>query len=212
MAQPGSPSPIANLLARRANVQRARDALGLSQNLPQGAMRSGKPISANEPASPTPANPAQAVPPTPAPPAGGAGAAPPAEGLHPDNVPNMSSRDEMLAYTKRVLEQAGNQGRAVAPVPAVENAPGYTVPSLQDQLSEVGAQQQSPYIQFMRLAGRTPSSREMAMFSAANFLSQQLGRNPTKNELMMYMQGAGNGAGQAGPSPIITGTEQAGQP
>jgi hypothetical protein len=167
------------MAARRQQVQKARVAIGLSSAAaPGGGVRSGGPINPAGPAAPTPDQPAVSAAP----------AAAPAPGeFHPDNVPEMSSRDDMLKATEALLKQAANRGQAVAPTPAVATQPPAAPTGIQDQIAAVGAENMSPEMQFMRVAGRVPSGREMAMFAATSELARQLGRNPTTNELMMYM-------------------------
>jgi hypothetical protein len=180
MATTPSTSTIANLAARRAQVQKARVAVGLSSPAaPGGGMRSGGPVNPSAPGSPTPAQPAV----TAGAPAGGA----PMDALHPDNVPEMQTREQALAYTKQMLDAHANQGRPPAPAATVNQPPPSTAPPVLDAIQAAGAEKMSPVMQFMRLAGRNPSGREMAMFAATTELARQLGRNPTSNELMMYM-------------------------
>lgn len=168
------------MAARRQQVQKARVAIGLSSPAAPGAgVRSGAPINPAGPASPTPDQPAVSAAPA-------APAAAPGE-FHPDNVPQMSSRADMLKATEAVLKQAANRGQAVAPVPGVAEQPPAAPAGLQDQIAAVGAENMSPEMQFMRVAGRVPSGREMAMFAATSELARQLGRNPTTNELMLFM-------------------------
>ena len=173
-----SSSTIANLAARRQQVQRARNAIGLSSGgAPNGGMRSGKPINPNEePASPTPAAPAEQVPQTVAP-----------DALHPDNVPEMNTHEDRLKFTQKMLDAAKSGGRMITPAPKVNETPASTAPQVLDQIDALGAAKMSPVMQFMRIAGRSPSGRELAMYSATVELARQLGRNPTSNELLQYM-------------------------
>lgn len=201
MATSPSPSPLANLMARRANVQKARDAIGLSSGgAPNGTLRAGKPIGPNEPGTPTPAQPAVTSPQ----PADTGTGTPAPQGMHPDNIPQMSgnNRDEQLALVSQMLKQAANQGVPVASAPATVTAPPSTPDTVTNQIAAVGAQQMSPEAQFMRVAGRTPSAREMSMFYATTALAQQLGRNPTKNELLTYMTRPADNT--PAPGPVVT--------
>lgn len=179
MATTPSSSTIANLAARRQQVQKARVAIGLSTPAaPGGGLRSGAPINPGAPGSPTSDQPAVTAAPT-----DGA----PTNALHPDNVPEMTTRDQALAYTKQMLDTHANQGRPITPAATIDQPPAATAPPVLDAIRDAGAEQMSPVLQFMCLAGRNPSGREMAMFAATTELARQLGRNPTSNELMMYM-------------------------
>ncbi len=179
MATTPSSSTLANLAARRQAIQKTRVAIGLSSGgAPNGGMRAGAPVNGPGPASPTPDQPAVTAAPT-------AGA--PMDALHPDNVPEMKTREQALAYTKQMLDTQRNQGRPVTPAAPVNQPPASAAPPVLDAIRDAGAEQMSPVAQFMRLAGRNPSGREMAMFAATTELARQLGRNPTSNELMIYM-------------------------
>jgi hypothetical protein len=175
------------LAARRQAIQKTRVAIGLSSGgAPNGGMRQGAPVNGPGPAAPTPAQPAEAVPEAPAATAPATEGAP-TNALHPDNVPTMTTRDQALAYTKQMLDTQRNQGTPVTEPPATNQPPPVAASPVLDQIAAVGAQQMSPAMQFMRVNGRSPSGRELAMFSATTELARQLGRNPTSNELMMYM-------------------------
>lgn len=195
MATTPSSSTIANLAAKRLQVQKARNMIGLSSGGgPNGGMRSGGPVNPAGPASPTPAQPAETAAPTPGSTPATADAA---NALHPNNVPEMKTREQMLAFTKQMLETHANQGTPVTPAAGVDQPPAASAPPVLDQIQAVGAEKMSPEMQYMRLAGRNPSGRELAMFAATTALARQLGRNPTSNELMMYMTQP-----QAAASPV----------
>jgi hypothetical protein len=197
MATTPSSSTLANLAARRQAIQKTRVAIGLSSGgAPNGGLRQGAPVNGPGPASPTPAQPAEAVPAAPAATAPATEGAP-TNALHPDNVPEMKTRDQALAYTKQMLDTQRNQGTPVTAPPAINQPPPPAGGPILDQIAAVGAQQMSPTMQFMRTQGRNPSGRELAMFSAVTELARQLGRNPTSNELMMYMT-----TPQAAASPV----------
>jgi hypothetical protein len=107
----------------------------------------------------------------------------------------------MLAQAKDFIDSVRSQGNAVAPAgEPIQMAPPTHSPALPDQITGVGAQGYSPEMQFMRLAGRPPSGREMVVFNATQQLTQQLGRPPTRNEVLMRVSNPVDL--NQGPSPV----------
>jgi hypothetical protein len=56
-------------------------------------------------------------------------------------------------------------------------------------------------MQAMRVFGRPPSAREMVIFNAVRSLEQQLGRPPTRNEVLMHVTRPGTLS--TGPEPVV---------
>jgi hypothetical protein len=107
----------------------------------------------------------------------------------------------MLEMAKGFIDQARNQGNEVAPEgPSIDMAPPTASPALADQISGVGAAGYSAEMQFMRLAGRAPSGREMVVFNATQQLAQQLGRPPTRNEVLARVTAPVEA--MQGPAPV----------
>ncbi len=82
----------------------------------------------------------------------------------------------------------------VSPPPSVPT-------SLANQIESVGGLGISPYAQAMRLFGRPPGAREMVIYNAVKSLEAQLGRPPTRNEVLMHVTAPG-GANTSGPEPV----------
>ncbi len=205
MATTPSSSPLSNLMQRRQQVQRTRDILGLSGGgAPQGNLRAGKPINSNEPGSPTPDQPAQTVPSpasTPSP-TGPASTPAGAAGMNPDEIQPPQTPEDRTKLVEQFLDLAKTHGKPVVPAPAIAEPPPSTAPALADQIAAQGAENMSPEMQFIRIAGRTPSGRDMAMFYATSALAQQLGRNPTPTELLQYMTQQGGQVQTGGPAVL----------
>lgn len=190
MATPsGGGSHLAALAARRQSIQKARERLSLAPSggvagaRPQGNVQSPAPLP-QAPASP----PIQAESTT-------APAAQPGAG---------TTRDpQMLAQAQSFIQQVQAQGKEVTPPPTGVVTPPPAVPApLGDQISSIGAMGMSPYAQAMRIYGRPPSAREMVVFSSVQALEAQLGRPPTRNEVLMHITAPG-GTGTSGPEPVV---------
>lgn len=186
MANIGSGSPLANVAARARAVQRTRSTLGISGSAPNGPVRPATP----PPSTPAASDPAASLPQTDfAPPAG--------------TDPN--SREAMLDQARQFLSQAANGGNQVAPAPSPIDVPAeMPAPDLGESLMNVGATNLPLDIQFQRMAGRPPSGRELAVFASYSQLYQQLGRPPTRNELLYRVVEAGGGhPGESGTEPVV---------
>lgn len=118
------------------------------------------------------------------------------------------NRDQMRAQAEDFLNRArasqnssGGPTGEIAPEPGTLASPPPSVPApLSAQLAQVGAQSLSPLSQFMRLAGRPPSGRELYIFNAARNLEQQLGRPPTRNEVLLHVTSPSQAT--SGPEPV----------
>ena len=80
-------------------------------------------------------------------------------------------------------------------------APPSVPEALNVQVDKVGAAGMSLEMQAMRIFGRTVSAREMVIYTAVRSLEQQLGRPPTRNELLLNITRPGTGS--AGPEPVV---------
>ena len=189
MATPGGAgSHLAALAARRASLQKARERLSLSNT---GGVADARPQANVQAVAPPPKAPAQ----------------PPIS--TPNGVPSAPTNDgttrdpAMLAQAQGFLEQYKAQGKEVAPAqPGVMTPPPSVSPSLSDQVRSVGAIGMSPYAQAMRIYGRPPGAREMVIFTAVQALEAQLGRPPTRNEVLMHITAPG-GSNTSGPEPVM---------
>lgn len=180
--QGGAGSQLAALAAKRRTIDKTRQSLGLSSS-PAGGT-------------------GQVRAPAPPPPQRATGESPVAVAPAPDAGAPAGERDpKLLEMAKGFLDSARNNGNAVAPAgPPIAMAPATQSPSLPDQITGVGGSGYSPEMQFMRLAGRPPSGREMVVFNATQQLTQQLGRPPTRNEVLMRVTNPVDL--NQGPSPV----------
>lgn len=184
--QTGGGSHLAGLAARRASLQKSRERLGLS-----GAGGVGAPVAAQSnvrAAAPTPESPA---------------APPQAPQTAPVTTPSQPQRDpQMLAQAQQFLDQVRNKGNVPTPIgESVQTAPPSVPEALSQQVDRVGAAGMSPEMQAFRIFGRPPAAREMVIFNAVRALEQQLGRPPTRNELLLYVTRPGSLS--SGPEPAI---------
>jgi len=185
----GSGSRLAGLAARRQSLQKARERLSLAPSGGAAGQRPQSNVQAPAPLPQAPASPPIA--------SGQAGAPAPLDAAGTVRDP------EMLQQAQAFIDQAKNEGKtSVAPPTGVVTAPPSVPVSLNDQIANVGAQGMSPYAQAMRVYGRPPAAREMAIFSAVQTLEAQLGRPPTRNEVMMFVTAPG-GQNTTGPEPVI---------
>lgn len=190
-------STLGNLAARRAQLLKQRERLSLTDSSgvggarPQGNVQTVQPTPKG-PAAPTAATPDQTAP-QPQPPA----AQPAARGGAKQYDP------QMLQQATDFLNQVKSSGGPpAAETPDLEMAPPTVSPSLTDQIQAVGADNLSPVAQFMRVAGRPPTGREMVIFSATKALEDQLGRPPTRNELLMHVTSQAANPNNTGPEPV----------
>jgi hypothetical protein len=199
MATQGSGgSTLSALTARRAQLLKTRQRLNINDSnttagtaAAAGSVQRVQPVPQG-PAAPTPDAP-DVTAPVPQPPS----AAPAGPG-------QPQQRDEqMLQQARDFLDQARSGGGVPqAPVPDLETAPPTVPASLTDQIGSVGGAGLSPVAQFMRIAGRPPTGREMVVFNATKTLEQQLGRAPTRNELLMHVTSPQNNPNNAGQEPV----------
>lgn len=192
MATPGGAgSHLASLAARRQSLQKARERLSLA---PSGGVANARPQAQVE--APAPPPPAPSSPPVQASsPSRQAPAAQPGAG---------TSRDpQMLAQAQSFIQQVQAQGQEVTNAPKGPLTAPPAVPApLTEQINNYGAAGMSPYAQAQRLFGRNPSAREFYIFSATKSLEAQLGRPPTRNEVLMHVTAPG-GSNRAGPEPVV---------
>ncbi len=190
MATPGGGgSHLAALAARRASLEKARSRLAISDTGGAAGARPQANVKAVAPPPKAPATPTAPAPSgVPAPAPGGDG----------------TTRDPaMLQQAQNFIEQYRAQGKEVTPAPTgVVTPPPSLSPSLSDQVRSVGAIGMSPYAQAMRIYGRPPGAREMVIFTAVQALEAQLGRPPTRNEVLMHITAPG-GSNTTGPEPTI---------
>lgn len=182
--QGGAGSSLAALAQKSRTINKTRQALGLSSSAAGGT---------GQVRAPAPPPPPRAIGDSPV---AAAQSAPPAA------ADTATERDpQMLEMAKGFLDQARNQGNAVAPEgPSITGAPPTISPPLSEQIGGVGAAGYSAEMQFMRLAGRPPSGREMVVFAATQQLTQQLGRPPTRNEVLMRVTSPAEV--NQGPAPV----------
>lgn len=123
--------------------------------------------------------------------------------VNPQREEMRRQADEFLMRAK--ASQSGSSGGPdgeIAPAPdTLTTAPPSVPAPLGDQLARVGATQLSPIAQFMRLAGRPPSGRELYVFNAVRSLEQQLGRPPTRNEVLLHVTARGEAT--RGPDSVM---------
>ena len=171
MASPGvSGSVIGNIAAQRKRVQRARQLLGLSdKGIP-------KPQQGPPPKAPKDPRPPQTVPEAPA----------PEQFQSPEAE---QARQEMLKKVQAFLQQVQTGGAAPvqeSPIQPVNTEAAAAQPIL-PQLEQFSRPHEPLSLQFARIAGRSPTPRELAVFSARIELERQLGRPPTASELKQYI-------------------------
>jgi len=188
MASPGSGSgsPLAHVAARRRAVQRTRQSLGVGASAPNARV---------QPASPPPPTPAAEDP----------AARLPQTEFSPPAGSDPNSREAMLSQAQQFLNQVAQGGQQVAPQPEAIATPAPTEPvaPLADRLTSLGAARSPMDVQFMRLAGRPPSARELAVFAAYSQLSQEMGRPPTRRELLYRVTRRSSEPGMAGIEPVV---------
>jgi len=168
----GSTSYLMNLARRRQQIQRSRALLGLGE-------RGVQPVQQPLPPQKPPADvrgPQQAPAPAATPAPGGAG-----ELTIPD-----ATRARMLQQTEQFLASLQSGGRAM-PSESRYQAAQKPTDLLTARLLEWGAEGLKPEEQFYRVAGRYPSPRELALFSARVELERLLNRPPTRNEMKMHL-------------------------
>ncbi len=170
--QGGAGSQLAALAQKSRTINKTRQALGLSQSAAGGAGSVRAPAPPPTPLAPRPADATAGAVVTPAQPADA-------------NAQQPARNPKQLQMVTDFLNQAKTQGREVAPAgPTMDSAPPIQSLPLSDQIEAAGATSYSPEMQFMRLAGRAPSGREMFVFNIAQQMTQQLGRPPTRNEVL----------------------------
>jgi hypothetical protein len=179
MPQAAGQGVLANLAIQKARVDKAKMLLGLSsRGVPQA--QSGPPGKAPSPANSTPAQ--TAASPT-------AGAEEPQPLITTTAATQEEAhghlRNQVAEFLQNMQPQPGAQ-----PLPAQSTAPISSAPqtaSMATRVAETGAQNLTPQEQFYRLAGRSPSPRELSIFSSRMLLEKQLGRPPTQIELRNYI-------------------------
>jgi len=165
----GAGSTLANLAARRRQVQKTREMMGMGE---RGVQPVQRPIPGSVPADrPGPTAPRAAP-----------GAAP---GAETRAVPD-EARRQMVEQTREFLGGLQAGGRGVPTEARYQPQRPGTEPLI-PRLQQYGAEGITPEMQFYRLAGRSPSPRELAIFQARIELERQIGRPPTRNELKQYI-------------------------
>lgn len=162
----GAGSIMANLAARRRQLQQSRRAYGLGQG-----ERGVEPTQRPGPPVKTPADPRG--------PQRAPGAVP-----DEDRAAALRETEEFLGKMQR-----GQEPGAPAPKPAPagpRTAPGGET-MLDQRLRSIRMDRLAPEMQFYALAGRPGSPREIAIFQARLELERQIGRPPTKYELQQYV-------------------------
>ena len=198
MASSTSPggSHLAQLAARRKRLDQARVALNMGG---QGGVGDVRPQANVRAPAPTPQAPAAAEPPQ-TPQARQQTTATGAE-VNPQRDQMRQQAEEFLNRARAAQTSSGGPGGEIAPEPStLASAPPSVPTPLSGQLAAVNAQQLSPIAQFMRVAGRPPSGRELYVFNAVRSLEQQLGRPPTRNEVLLHVTAPGGST--QGPEPV----------
>jgi hypothetical protein len=192
--QGGAGSQLAALAAKRRTIDKTRQALGLNSG---GGGSAGVARAPAPPPPPTaPGDSPVQINPSPGP-------VVPQPTDASTNTPTPDRNPQELQMVTDFLNQAKAQGKAVAPAgPPIQTAPVTQSPTLPEQITAAGADNYSPEMQFMRLAGRPPSGREMTIFNAVQSLTQQLGRAPTRNEVLLSVQNPVDMT--TGPAPVAT--------
>ena len=183
MATSGSGSTLTNLAQKRRSIDKTRQALRLN---PTSDIGGGVNSRVRPPAPPPPPKTNDA--------AEQAGAPQPEGAVQRDPA--------LLKIAQDHLDEIRNQGNPRSPAPPpFATAPPTAPATLPDQIAAVGAANLSPEQAFMRLNGRPPAPREMVIYNATSQLTQQLGRAPTRNEVLMYVT---RGADvNSGPEPAV---------
>lgn len=159
-------SALANLAAKRRQVKKAGQVLGLDQ---RGVPKPQRP-------GPPPKPPADQRPPQQAP-------------TQPEGQLEIppEAREQLRQRIAGFLQQMRAGGAQPVEGERVQRVDTQPTGLISQQAARLGLEGLSLREQFRRLAGRPPSPRELNMFAARMELERQLGRPPTVNELKEYI-------------------------